>query len=110
MCRAAELRDKDSSLKFSTQIFGDIYVCLLPKSKTVLFFYTLFKGTQMTRGGGNALLFVPREMVSEVKKGRREKQKQKVLSQCLSIIKTYSLSARKGVSLVVELVVLCSAM
>lgn len=29
----------------------------------------------------------PREMVSEVKKGWREKQKQKVLSQCLSIIK-----------------------
>ncbi len=48
VCQAAELRDEDSSLKFSAQMFGDISVCLLPKSKTVIF-YTPFKGTQTKR-------------------------------------------------------------
>lgn len=48
VCQSAELRDKDCSLNFSAQMFDDISVCLLPKSKTVIF-YTLFKGTQMKR-------------------------------------------------------------
>lgn len=72
VCQAAELRDEDSSLTMSAQMLGDISVCLLPQSKTVIF-YALFKGTQMK--WEEEMHFFPREELSEVNKGQREKQK-----------------------------------
>lgn len=74
VCQAADPQDEDSAVKFSAQIFNDISVCLLPKSKAVIF-SAFFKGTHM-KGEKEMYFFSGGEEASEVNNGWREKQKQ----------------------------------